>query len=110
MTIDFRTHLKSVQIHPEMHGIPRGLTAAIVYMLAWDASTDGDLLRGFPNWLNHRRGGDGRTSLAWFGEIVTLELGEDAAGRAPYWDLEESDADRVYSILFDNVDQFLADK
>jgi hypothetical protein len=24
--------------------------------------------------------------------------------------LEESDADRVYSILFDNVDQFLADK
>jgi hypothetical protein len=91
-----------------MFGIPAGLTGAIVYMLACDESTGRELFKGFSNWINRRHGGDGRTSLVWYGEIIVMAFEGRDRPRLPYWELTTEETSIVEPILFDTVDEFLA--
>jgi hypothetical protein len=107
--VEFRSLFQKLRERRSMQGVPAGLTGAIVFMLACDAATGQQLLAGFAQWINLRRGGDGETSLAWFGEIVASVLGGDVAGKVPYWNLDPRDAARVERELFLAVDEFLAE-
>ena len=107
---DFRTLFRQLRDRRGMQGVPPGLTGAVVFMLACDAATDRQLFDGLSEWINLRRGGDGRTSLAWFGEIVASVLDGDVAGRVPYWNLGSDEAAVVERELFDVVDKFLSEQ
>jgi hypothetical protein len=108
---EFRSTFRSVQLRPGMYGIPSGLTAAIAYMLGCDLATGNKLFEGFSSWINRRHGGDGRTSLIWYGEIIAHAFaGLQTRPRGPYWEFGDVDAMHVESVLFDMVDQFLASR
>ena len=108
--VAFQQLLRNLRHRPVQHGIPPGLTHAIVYMEACDASTEYQLLgREFSHWIKVQRGDDDANTFAWFREIVWLLLGSTEDHTIYYWDLEGDKAETARTLLFDSVDAFLTE-
>jgi len=109
-SIRYRELFRSIRERRGMHGIPDGTVASIAYVIGCDAATEYHLLDGFASWLNVRRGESGNTSLSWFGELVRLVVGAEAASGSPYWKLAPADSAAVETMLFETLDLFLEER
>jgi hypothetical protein len=109
-TVGYRNLFRHLRTRPVPHGIPPGLTPAMVYLVACDESTDRQLFHGFAEWIKVQRGDTGFNTAAWFREVVMLAIGTERGEREYYWNLAGEDADVAHRVLFDSVDGFLSQR
>jgi hypothetical protein len=108
-TIEFRKILSGVRRGPGHYGLRWHIKEIVPYLLGCDLMSGGQLLNGFAEVLNRRRGGPGTTNYTWEGELMCNYYG-DVRDRKSYRDVSQEESDRILGDLFDELDRFLADQ